>query len=290
MADKPDEPTPTDKSEEPTPPKSFADVVAESAAHSGAPEPDKRIVEFVGRVYRGDDDSTFLMALIPGDRLIEANVADVVHHDVAFEDSAGRKTLRVRLPEDAPVKMRLRASQLLASPTAPPVNKQDVKPDPIKQQDPIKHDPIKQDPIKQHDPVKHDPVKQIDPIKQPDPKPDPIKQDPGPIEGGAAQQSMLPFVLSTGGIKQQDPVKQDPTTGIIKQPDPHPKADPQPKHDPVKGDPTPKHDPVKGDPTPKHDPVKGDPTPKHDPVKGDPTPKHDPVKGDPTHKHDPVKG
>src|SRR5262249_58982900 len=104
MADEPQEQT-RKKSEDPTPPKDFADVVKESDAYSGPPQPEKRIVEFVGRVFRGDDDSTFLMALAPGDRLIEANVADVVHHDVAFEDSSGRKTLRVRLPEDARGKM-----------------------------------------------------------------------------------------------------------------------------------------------------------------------------------------
>jgi len=261
-----------DEPETPRSPPSFADVVKESAPYSSPAEPEKRIVEFVGRVFRTDDDSTFLIALIPDaqrtDRVIEGNVADVLHHDMAFEDSAGRKTMRVRMPEDAPVKMLLRASQLLSQEAAPPVTKQDVKPDPIKhqdpikqqdpikhqdpikqqdpikhqdpikQQDPVKHDPVKQqdpikhqdpikqqdpikhqDPIKQQDPVKHDPVKQQDPIKhqdpikqqdpikhqdpikQQDPKPDPIKQDPGP-EGGLTAQSMMPFVLTTGGTKQ----------------------------------------------------------------------------------------
>ena len=214
----------SDEPEHPAPKQSFADFVGQSDKHSPN-EPEKRIVELVGRVFRGDDPSTFTMALAPdgrggAGRVIEGKVADVVHHEVAFEDSTGRKTMKVRLPEDAPVKLLQNASNLLASPTAPAVTKQDVKPDPIKQQDPIgpKHDP-KPDPIKQQDPIapKHDP-----------------KTDP---------------------IKQHDPIapKHDPKTDPIKQHDPI-----APKHDP-KTDPIKQHDPVKHDPKdfdPKPDPIK----------------------------------
>src|SRR5580704_15091618 len=209
----------SDEPEHPAPKQSFADFVGQSDKHSPN-EPEKRIVELVGRVHRGDDPSTFTMALAPdgrggAGRVIEAKVADVVHHEVAFEDSAGRKTVKVRLPEDAPVKVLQSASNLLASPTAPAVTKQDVKPDPIKQQDPIgpKHDP-KPDPIKQQDPIapKHDP--KTDPIKQHDP----IKHDP------------KDFDPKPDPIKQHDPVKHDPK-------DFDPKPDPIKQHDPVKHDP-----------------------------------------------------
>src|SRR5882672_4781003 len=257
---------------EPTSNQSFAELVGQSGTYSPQQEPEKRVVELVGRVFRADDPSMFTMALAsegrgPG-RAIEAKVADVLHHEVAFEDSAGRKTLKVRLPEDAPVKMLVSAADLLASPTAPPVSKQDVKPDPIKHQDPKHFDPKQFDP--KHDPKHVDP-KQFDP--KPDPKPDPIKQDPGPIEGNLTGQSMTPFVLAAP--KQQDPIKQqdpkhDPKQDPIKQFDPIKQQDP--KHDP-KQDPIKQFDPIKQQ-DPKHDP-KQDPIKQFDPIKQQ-DPKHDP--------------
>ena len=234
----------SDEPEHPAPKQSFADFVGQSDKHSPN-EPEKRIVELVGRVFRGDDPSTFTMALAPdgrggAGRVIEGKVADVVHHEVAFEDSTGRKTMKVRLPEDAPVKLLQSASNLLASPTAPAVTKQDVKPDPIKQQDPIgpKHDP-KPDPIKQQDPIapkhdpKTDPIKQHDPIApKHDPKTDPIKQH-DPIAPKHDPK--------TDPIKQHDPVKHDPKDFESKAGS-HQAARPV-KHDPKDFDPKP--DPIK---------------------------------------------
>src|SRR5690348_2825263 len=160
----------SDEAEQGGPNQSFADLVSNSEAFSARDIPPKRIVEFVGRVYRAGEGA-FTMALLPDSdglqRVIEANVADVVHHEVVFEDSSGRKTLKVRLPEDAPIKLILQAAHLSGGPNAPAVAKQDVKPDPIKQHDPIKQqDPVKHDPVKQQDPIKPDPIKQHDPIKQ----------------------------------------------------------------------------------------------------------------------------
>jgi len=191
---------------------SFAEFLKDCGPYSRDEPPEQRIVEMVGRVFANDDDASFLLVLLPDaqgtTRLIEAKVEDVLRHEIAFEDSAGRKTAKVRLPEDATVKLLLRASELLSSPTAPPVAKQDPKPDPIKQQDPIgpkpdpKPDPIGPKPDPKQDP-KFDPVgPKPDPKPDPkfDPKPDP-KQDPiGPGFGGtpgAAQEAMTPFVLAT---------------------------------------------------------------------------------------------
>src|ERR1043165_7885740 len=127
MAKEPKDP----KEKDDTPSKeSFAQVIGKSGRYQvQEAEPEKRVVEFVGRVYRAADAGSFTMALasvVRGvDRLIEANVADVVEHEVAFEDSSGRKTMKVRLPEDAEIRMVLKASQLLASPTT---SKQDAAP------------------------------------------------------------------------------------------------------------------------------------------------------------------
>ena len=118
---------------------SFAEFVRQSDAYSPEEQPEKRVIEFVGRVFRAEGDQGFTMSVLPETRgvgrVIEARVDDVLHHEVVFEDSSGRKTVKVRLPEDAPVKILVQASQLLAVATAPPVSKQDVKPDPIKQED-----------------------------------------------------------------------------------------------------------------------------------------------------------
>src|SRR5947209_4390955 len=84
--------------------QSFRDLVSQSGPFTPREGSEKRIVEFVGRVYSAAAEGAFTMALLPGadgvERIIEANVADVVHHETAFEDSSGRKTLKVRLPED----------------------------------------------------------------------------------------------------------------------------------------------------------------------------------------------
>ena len=89
-----------------SPSQSFVDLVAQSGPFLPHESPEKRTVEFVGRVYSAAAEGTFTMALLPGadrvERVIEASVADVVHHEIAFEDTSGRKTLKVRMPEDAP--------------------------------------------------------------------------------------------------------------------------------------------------------------------------------------------
>jgi hypothetical protein len=137
--------------------QSFAEFVRQSDPYSPQEQPEKRIIEFVGRVFRAQDDGAFTMSVLPETRgvgrVIEVRVEDVLHHEVVFEDSSGRKTVKVRLPEDAPVRILVQASQLLASPSAPPVAKQDVKPDPIKPHDVAVAAP-KQDPIKPSDIIK----------------------------------------------------------------------------------------------------------------------------------------
>ena len=61
--------------------------------------PERRIVEFVGRVFKSETPDTFEMAFTSpetGDeRVIEARVEDVTRYEVAFEDSSGRKTCKV---------------------------------------------------------------------------------------------------------------------------------------------------------------------------------------------------
>ncbi len=244
---------------------SFADIVAQSGPFDPNATPATPTVELMGRAFSSDQPDRFVFALTPGvdgiERVVEANVADVVSHETVFEDSSGRKTLKVRLPPDAPMKMQVTAAQLALPPSPPQPKPQDPsKTDPHPKSDPIKV----QDPIKQHDPApKHDPVKQHDPIKgDPTPKHDPVKQH-DPIKGDPTPKN--------DPVKQFDPVKGDPA----------PKNDPAPKHDPVK-----QFDPIspKHDPAPKHDPVKQfDPiSPKHDPVK-----QGDPIKTDPIPKNDP---
>src|SRR3954464_2798712 len=92
---------PKEKDETPSK-ESCAQVIGNRGEYQVEAEPEKRVVEFVGRVYRAAHDGTFTMALASDvrgvDRLIEPNVADVVEHEVAFEDSSGRKTMKVRLP------------------------------------------------------------------------------------------------------------------------------------------------------------------------------------------------
>jgi hypothetical protein len=221
-----------------------------------------RSVDLVGEVFAGEDDSTFLIRMSlsgAGDYVIEGRIDDVSAFEIAFEDSAGRKTTRVRVPETATVKIVMSAAQMsgVAQRTAEPEGAQQGigKPDTIKQLDPIKQqDPVgpKPDPIKQFDPIgpKPDPIKQIDPIG---PKPDPIKQQD-------------PIGPKPDPIKQFDPKQGDPKGD--------PKPDPIKQFDPKQGDP--KGDP-KPDPIKQFDP-KGDPKP--DPIK-----QFDP-KGDP--KPDPI--
>src|SRR5262245_63093277 len=112
-------------------PANFTDVVAESGPFSPEEGPEKRIVEFVGRVFSGSIADTFTMSLLPDAsgvaRVIEANSADVVGYDVAFEDSAGRRTYKVRVPEDATVKVLMQAVQVSGRPNAAAIAKPDVK-------------------------------------------------------------------------------------------------------------------------------------------------------------------
>ena len=166
----------------------FENVINSSEVFSKREFPEKGIVEFIGRVQKSDEKGKFILRILSGvpgfEHILEMDVRDVKEYESIFEDSAGRKTFRIRLPQDALIKLILPGEGIPKQfePKQFDPKQFDPKSDP-KQFDPKQFDP-KSDP-KQFEPKQFDP-KQFDPKS--DPKQFEPKMDPG---------SFGPFVLMT---------------------------------------------------------------------------------------------
>src|SRR3954464_3104748 len=102
--------------------KNFSAIVNDAELYKG-PEPAvPPLVEIVGRVRKRDRDNGFLVLIAGGagvDFAVEVSTADVKDFEVAFEDSAGRKTYKLRVVATAQVKVLQTAMELAGAAAAP---------------------------------------------------------------------------------------------------------------------------------------------------------------------------
>ncbi len=294
MADKNQKIPPEAKKKEP-----FAEVVKNAETFTGEVPKTKLSVEFTGNILKSAEKGKFILQLpggYPGGgQCMEMNIDDIEDHDLVFEDSAGRKTYKVRLPEDAEIKVLGPAAakagsfvntRATAAAAANPLEAA-KRPDQIKSQfEPVKpiREPIKtlNEPIKNwHEPIKdwHEPIKNLqEPIKGIDPI-YPYQQDP-------RQNTYLNQQYDPQAQYRATPLTQAAQPTQVDQSNLTPTLKPEdmikPLNEPIKPIKEPLHEPIKPIKEPLQEPIKPKKEPLHEPIKS----LHEPIKS----LHEPIKG